>query len=91
MISDAILTFFQGVLHAMLSALPAVDVPGWLVSGASAVTTVFSFVASMGVWFPGSLALTVMTSLLGVWLIGFGIKVVRIVISLFTFGGGSAA
>lgn len=91
MISDAILTFFQGVLHTVLGALPVVAVPDWLASGASAVATVFGFVGSMGVWFPGALALTVISALLAVWLVGFTIKIARIVISLFTFGGGSAA
>lgn len=91
MITDAILNFFGGVLHAILQALPVVAVPDWLASGSSAVSTVFGFVGSMGVWFPGPLALSIIGALLAVWLVGFGIKIARIVISLFTFGGGSAA
>ena len=91
MITDAILSFFGGILHTIMSALPVIQVPGWLASGSGAVSTVFGFVGSMGVWFPGGLALSVIGALLAVWLVGFGIKIARIVISLFTFGGGSAA
>ena len=91
MITDAILSFFGGILHSIMQALPVVEVPGWLSSGSSAVAGVFGLVGSMGVWFPGGLALSIIGTLLAVWLIGFGIKIARIVISLFTFGGGSAA
>jgi len=45
----------------------------------------------MGVWFPSTLVITVLTGVLALWLVGFGIKIVRIVASFFTAGGGSAA
>jgi hypothetical protein len=45
----------------------------------------------MGVWFPAPLVLTVLGALLTIWLVSFSIKVIRMVVSLFTGGGGSAA
>ena len=91
MITDSILSVGGWLLHTLLSALPVVTIPSWMSSNDGAFATVFSAAGSMGVWFPSTLVVTVLGSVLAFWLIGFGIKIVRIVASFFTAGGGSAA
>ena len=90
MITEWVLTAFQWLLHTLLSVLPVVTVPSWLSGNDSAFSTVFSAAGSMGVWFPSTLVIAVLTGVLALWLIGFGIKLVRVVASFFTAGGGSA-
>jgi len=89
-ITGWLLTAGQALLHALLSVLPTVTAPEWLMDSTGAAATVFSAAGSMGVWFPASLLLTVLAGLLTLWLAGFGIKLVRMVASFFTAGGGSA-
>jgi hypothetical protein len=90
-ITDAILDLLGFVLHAVLSLIPAVPTPSWLTSGDSSIDTVFQDAGLMSVWFPISLATTVLTAIVTIWLAGFAIKLGRMVVSLFTGGGGSAA
>jgi hypothetical protein len=78
------------LLHALMSVLPTVTAPAWLTDTSGAAATVFSAAGSMGVWFPAPLLLTVLSGLLVLWLSGFAIKLVRMVASFFTAGGGSA-
>lgn len=83
--------FFVSLFDWLLGTLPEVQVPEWLNSASSMAGTVFGFANSMGVWFPTGLAMTVAGALIATWTIAFGIKAVRVVLSLFTGGGGSAA
>lgn len=91
MITEWLLTVGQTILHALLSVLPTVTAPTWLTDTTGAAATVFSAAGSMGVWFPAPLLLTVLAGLLTLWVAGFAIKLVRMVASFFTAGGGSAA
>ena len=91
MITEWLLGVGGWLLHTLLSALPVVTVPTWISGSDSAFSTVFSAADSMGVWFPTTLVVSVLTGVLTLWVVGFGIKVVRIVASFFTAGGGSAA
>jgi len=79
------------LLHTLLGALPVMSVPGWMSSNDGAFSTVFGAAGSMGVWFPSTLVVTVLLAVVATWLVGFGIKLVRIVASFLTAGGGSAA
>jgi hypothetical protein len=88
MITDGLLNFVGSILHAVLSVLPAVAVPDWLSGASSAVGQVLGYVGSMGVWFPGPLALSVIGALLAVWLTGYLINMARLVVSLLSGGGG---
>lgn len=90
MITDAIIGFLTGVAEFILDLLPDVQVPTWM-SADGPMGTVFGYAGSMGAWFPVSLAAVVLSGLLVCWGVAFGIKIVRIVASFFTAGGGSAA
>lgn len=91
MITDWVLGVGGWLLHALISVLPVVAVPAWLTGNDSAFATVFSAAGSMGVWFPSTLVVSVLSGLLVIWLASFVVKVARMVLSLFTAGGGSAA
>jgi len=90
MITDAIINFFGGIFDWLLGTLPTVAVPDWLNSASSMAGTVFGFANSMGVWFPTGLAFTIAGTLVATWLIAGGVHVGRMVLSLFTGGGGKA-
>lgn len=90
MITEAIFNFFFGIVHALLSLLPTFTVPDWVTSANGAMSTIFGYAGLMGAWFPVTLVRNVVLAVLGVWLIGFTIKIVRIVLSFLTVGGGSA-
>lgn len=90
MITEAIANFFLGLVAAALSFLPTNTPPAWLTSIGSAVGTVYGYAGQMGVWFPVTLVRNVVLAVLGAMLVGFGIKVIRIVTSFLTVGGGSA-
>ena len=91
MIANWVLGVGGWLLHTLLGALPVIPVPVWLTGNDSAFSTVFSAAGSMGVWFPSTLVVSVLSGLLVIWLASFVVKVARMVLSLFTAGGGSAA
>lgn len=91
MVTDAIIEWLGGVMDGLLGVFPTVEVPDWLESLSSVTGLVFGYANSMGVWFPAGLAATVAGAIIAAWLIAFTIKGLRIVVSHFTGGGGSAA
>ena len=90
MITDWILSAGASLIHWLFSVLPTITAPTWLTSNNSAMSTVFADAGSMGVWFPSTLLIEVLTGLLVILGVGFGIKIARMVASFFTAGGGSA-
>lgn len=91
MIVGAVLDMFFGFLSWIVDSIPQSVVPSWLGDSSSLLNTVLAQVGSMSVWLPIPLIVTVGSALLLVYGIAFGVKLVRIVISLLTLGGGSAA
>lgn len=91
MITDALIAMGAALLRFVLGGVPDASVPDWMTGGASMSSRVFQYAGSMGVWFPWTLCGVVIAAVLGTWAISFGIKVVRMLLSLFTAGGGSAA
>lgn len=91
MITDFLLDILFWIIRMLVALLPDIELPGWVQDISSMGAEVFETANSMGVWFPWALILTVVTAVLAAAGIGFGIKVVRMVISHVTGGGGSAA
>jgi hypothetical protein len=89
-ITDLIFAFFADVVGIVLGLLPVISPPSWL-GADGAIATVLTYAGSMGAWFPAALTLSVISGVFVLWGIGFTIKVVRIVASFLTMGGGSAA
>jgi hypothetical protein len=90
-ITEYILSMFGFLAGSLFDALPAYVVPGWVSSSGAFFSTVFQFAASMGVWFNAPLLVTVLLGVLSVNLFGFGVKLTRSVISVFTGGGGASS
>ena len=84
---DSLVSFFSWVINGF----PAPDVPTWLTGLDTAISGVSTFIGSLQSWFPGTLAVAIITSWLLALSISIGIKVTRIVASFLTGGGGSAA
>lgn len=91
MIFEAVVGFFVALVDFFLGLLPSSTPPEWFLTAGDAVSDVLAHAAGLGAWLPLPLAVTVFGALLASVLVGFGIKVVRIVASFFTAGGGSAA
>lgn len=90
MILDLIFGMFASIALGLLDAIPVIPVPAWITQLAGFASTIFGFAHSMGVWFPVGLIVTVGTALLAIALASFGIRVVRILISHLTGGGGAS-
>lgn len=92
MITKAIMDFFETVLHWFWSVIPTDWAPpGWVTGTAQAVVDFVSSASSLQVWFPLPFALTCAYAIISTYIGGGAVKAVRIVISHFTGGGGSAA
>lgn len=91
MITEALMSVVTGLVSVLLGSLPVVPVPGWLSDLSSGVSSIAAAGSGLGVWLPVPLIVAVITTVFGAWIIGFGIKLARIVASFLTLGGGSAA
>lgn len=91
MITDLIISAFMAVVSFLLNLLPDIQMPGWIADISGYAASVFAFADSIGVWIPWGVVMTVVASVFACAGVGFTIKVVRMVISHVTGGGGSAA
>lgn len=83
--------FFLLLVQLVLGLLPDDDVPAFAQGAASALQSVFSAGYGLGAWIPWSTAAVCAGAVIASLLIGLAIRVVRIIASFFTLGGGSAA
>lgn len=90
MIFDAIIAVFVGLLKAIAALIPKADVPAWFTSASGTLSDWLGYASSVGVWVPIPLMLTVMSAILVSIVTGFVIRLVRVIASFFTAGGGSA-
>jgi hypothetical protein len=90
-ITEGLFSVFSGFVRFMIGLLPSGSLPEWVDDGAVHLREVWALGAGLGAWVPWSLFGTVAAAVMGCVVIGFGIKVARIVASFFTAGGGSAA
>lgn len=86
-IVDVLATFFEWVG----GLLPEIDVPSWIGTIASSLATVTGFMAPLGVWVPFSAAQSATLLVVAAVVVALGTKVIRVLVSLFTGGGGGAA
>ena len=90
MVVEWVLALTGALTRSFLSNLPGFDPPAWFTDSGSLFASLFGVADSLGVWLPIGLALTIGSAVLGCLVIGFGIKLVRILLSFATAGGGSA-
>ena len=86
-----VIRVLRGALFGVLGALPAPSMPNWWADLASSLATIAGYLNTMNAWFPVQLTVDIVVFLVAAQLIAFGIRLARIVLSLFTGGGGSAA
>lgn len=92
MITEAIMRLVGGFTSAVLGLIPdSLGVPSWLDVGMGALMDVLSSAASLAVWIPLPLVVAGIGFRLLVILGTISVKSLRVVVSLFTGGGGSAA
>lgn len=89
-ILDAILSVLAAVVGWVASLFPSAAPPAWFVNLSDTFQGLLNQFGTMGTWMPTNLAVLVF----GAWIacvgIGFAIKLVRIIVSFVTVGGGSA-
>lgn len=92
MVTQWIIEIVTGFVSWILSLFPSVGVPVWMSTTVpNALAQVNGYIVSVDVWFPFG-AITAGLALVAVALgAAVTIKVVRILASFFTAGGGSAA
>lgn len=91
MITEAIIGVLAGLLTFVIGLFPEVERPDWLDSVVTTIADGLQSASHYGQWIPlgavgGSIAFV-----LACFAAAFAIRVVRMALSLFTGGGGSAA
>lgn len=91
MIVELLLGVLFLFLRGVIALFPDGDPPAWVDDGAGMLGQLVGYASGLGAWIPFQLAGTVLAAVLVCMVAGFGIKLVRIVASFLTAGGGSAA
>lgn len=91
MIIEAILKVIGGIIRGFVGLFGSLAPPAWLTGLTGPLEQLMGEVASVGAWIPWSTVAMVAATVLTCMALGFTIKIVRIIASFFTAGGGSAA
>lgn len=89
MITSWILDLIADVWEAFLGAIPVPSADSWLSDLGSAVAWLQGTLVGLGAWIPFGLIGAVLGTLVSVWGVAVGIRIGRMVLSLFTGGGGA--
>lgn len=89
---DALLNWVLDLLEWVLGQLDQVipEVPDWFSQASAAIASFMSYADGMSRWIPFDVVAVVVPGFLVLVAIGFGVKLVRIVASFLTAGGGSS-
>lgn len=90
MITDAILGFVAWLVTTILGWFPVIPVPDWFVSIGEMWGELMAGASSMGAWVPVGLGVGMVLAVVTCMGVGLLIKGIRIAVSFFTAGGGSA-
>lgn len=91
MIIDALVTVLASLMGAIGSMFGVLTMPGWWSSVDDGLLSLAGYASGFGAWFPIGSAISALTFVVAVVAIALTIKLIRIVASFFTAGGGSAA
>lgn len=91
MVTDAILRVLGAFLTWIIGLMGTWELPDWLATVITFVAGIVTQAAALGNWIPWQYVGIALALIWTSFLIAFGIRVVRIVASFFTAGGGSAA
>lgn len=90
MVTDALLDFVAWLVETVVGWMPDSEPPEWLGNIANMGAVLGDGVNSMGAWLPIALGFQIVQAAVVCLGVGLLIKVVRILASFFTAGGGSA-
>jgi hypothetical protein len=80
-----------GFVSFVTNALPSGGPPAWLGDVDGYFAQIWTAGAGLGAWVPWTLVGTIFAAVITSMFAGFTIKVIRVIASFFTGGGGSAA
>jgi hypothetical protein len=90
-ITQVLLELVFGLIDAGLGLLPTSGPPEWFATGSGYFAQVWGYGAGLGAWIPWDVVGLVLGSIGTCLAIAVVVRVARILISVFTGGGGSAA
>ncbi|MFT4088780.1 MAG: hypothetical protein QM658_16820 [Gordonia sp. (in: high G+C Gram-positive bacteria)] len=88
LLRNVLVPLAEWVGSAVAALVP--PVPSWLVTLIDGIGTVVGYMAQAGMWFPVELLAVCLVVVVGATAAGLGIKLVRIIASFVTLGGGGA-
>lgn len=91
MITEAVVNLLVGLFTFLLDLMPDVTLPAWIGTSTTALGTALGHITLLDNWIPVQAIGHVVVFILGCFTVAFGVRVGRMLISLFTGGGGSAA
>lgn len=91
MIVEGIVKVVVAFFEFALGLLPTRSTPGWMDDMGASMNIVWGHAAGLGAWIPWSTVAYVIGAVVACMIFGLQVRLARIVISLFTGGGGSAA
>lgn len=91
MLFELVVNVLVGVVGGMFALLGNLPAPGWLTGLVGQLDGLVSAGASMGVWVPWSVMGVVAGAVAACAAISLSVRLFRMLLSLFTGGGGSAA
>lgn len=91
MIVQLFITAILAVFSFLLTLLPSWSAPAFLADMSSAISSVASYTASTSVWIPWSAIGIAVPVLFAAATAALAVKGFRVILSLFTGGGGGAA
>ena len=91
MIFDSLFTWIVNGVVSLIQLMPTVDIPTWVSTTVSLWSDMLEGAAGMSHWINFPAIASAATFILGATLISISLKIIRMVISLASGGGGSAA
>lgn len=91
MIIEALVSMLSALVTSVADMFGSLTLPEWWVSLDGSLSSLGEYAAGYGEWVPVAEAVTALGFVVGALALALTIKLVRIVVSLFTAGGGSAA
>lgn len=91
MIVEAFISILVGIADGIFALLGNSAAPSWLTGVGGQLASLVDMSASLGSWVPWPVIAASVAAVGGAYLVSLTVKVVRMLISLFTGGGGSAA
>lgn len=91
MIVEALFNVFKAFVVFVIGLFPTGNAPTWITTANGYFSQIWGYGAGLGAWIPWPVVGQVFSAVLVAVALGLGIKIARVVFSMFTGGGGSAA